>query len=108
VTTTDVIVTATPTEYTVSAVPETHRGHYHFAITVAYRGDGLWAVCRMRECLGADGEWDWESRPSEREAEWLATHRFDLDTALDLARREAPNVTVNGFTVADVLARGRR
>lgn len=47
---------------------------------------------------------DYEMRPSEREDEWLAAHRFDLDTALELAKATAPNVTVNGFTVEKALA----
>lgn len=40
-----------------------------------------------------------------REDDWLAAHRFDLDTALKLAREAAPHVTVNGRTVADALTR---
>jgi hypothetical protein len=42
-------------------------------------------------------------RPSEREDDWLDTHRFDLDTALKLAKEQAPLVTVNGYTVTDAL-----
>lgn len=105
-TTTSVEVFATPTEYTVSCIPESNINRGHFEITVSYRGDGRWAVTRHRWCLSADGEWEFEMRPSEREDEWLATHRFDLDTALALARREAPKVKVNGFAVADILAQG--
>lgn len=92
------------TEYTVSALPEDNINHGHMSITVAYRGRGLWAVSRHRMCLGRDGEWDWESIPSERTDEWLADHRFTRREALKLARQEAPNLTVNGHTVADVLA----
>ncbi|MGW9375680.1 hypothetical protein ACWGVR_37385, partial [Streptomyces xanthophaeus] len=57
------------------------------------------------QCLGSDGTWEYEMRPSEREDEWLDAHRFDLDTALKLARDQAPLVTVNGFTVDDALKR---
>jgi hypothetical protein len=39
-------VTATATEYTVSAVPETHRDHHLSAITVAYRFADAWTVSR--------------------------------------------------------------
>jgi hypothetical protein len=35
---------------------------------------------------------------------WLAEHRFDLDTALTLAREKAPHLKVNGWTVADELS----
>lgn len=106
-TTTEPQVTVKPTRYEVSAIPEDNRNHHHFTINVEYRGDGKWAVCQDRYCLGVDGIWEYEMRPSEREDEWLATHRFDLDTALCLAREEAPKVTVNGITVAAVLARAK-
>ncbi|HEY9413313.1 MAG TPA: hypothetical protein VIQ30_01015 [Pseudonocardia sp.] len=96
------------TEYTVCALPEDDINSGSYAITVAYRGRGLWAVLRHRMCLGTDGEWDYESIPSEREDEWLATHRFDVHTALRLALEAAPKVTVNGWTVADALAAAKR
>jgi hypothetical protein len=92
------------TEYTVNCLPEDDTDGHVFALTVAYRGHGLWAVLRHGSCLGSDGEWDYELRPSERESDWLATHRFDLETALKLAEEAAPKVTVNGYTVADALA----
>lgn len=76
-------------------------------LDVEYRGRGLWAVSRMSMCLSSAGEWDWEMRPSDREDDWLATHRFPLDEALELARQYAPSVTINGVTAAEVLARHR-
>jgi hypothetical protein len=90
------------TEYSVSTLPLEHPERHSFEITVAWRNVGRWAVLqRGRKCLGADGEWDWESIPSEREDEWLATHRFDLETALRLAREAAPKVKVNGRTFTE-------
>jgi hypothetical protein len=78
-------------------------------LTVEYRGRGKWAVTRTgRVCLGSDGEWDWESIPSERQDEWLTAHRFPLAEALDLARRHAPDVKINGMTAAEVLERHRQ
>lgn len=97
------------TRYEVSCLPEHHPMRRHFIIHVEPREGDTWAVVQPWQpapCLGSDGEWDWEMRPSERTEEWLATHRFDLDTALILAKREAPKLTVNGSTAADVLARG--
>ncbi|MET7975790.1 hypothetical protein ABZW44_22645 [Streptomyces mirabilis] len=91
------------TRYTVNCLPEDSIDSHVFEITVEYRGHDRWAVTRHSQCLAADGTWDWEMRPSERENDWLDTHRFDLDTALKLAREQAPLVTVNGFTVADAL-----
>lgn len=95
--------TVQPVSYLVSCLPEGEDQH-SFTIRVEYRGGGRWAVVQHRMCLGADGEWSWESIPSEREDEWLATHRFDLDTALELATQAAPLLTVNGFTITDVMA----
>ena len=92
------------TEYEVSILPEGDINRHVFAITVAYRGRGLWAVSRHSQCLAADGTWSWESIPSEREDEWLAAHRFPLEEALRLAKDAAPHITVNGYTVADALA----
>lgn len=96
------------TAYTVNCLPEDDTDGHVFALTVEYRGRDRWAVLRHGRCLGTDGQWDYEVRPSEREDDWLATHRFDLDTALKLAKEAAPRVRVNGFTVADALAMHER
>lgn len=91
-----------PTRYEVSIFPETSEHRRHFTITVEWRGDDRWAVLNSPYCLGTDGVWQYEPRPSSREDEWLATHRFTLDTALDMAKRAAPDVTVNGYRAADI------
>lgn len=96
----------TPTTYSVSILPMDHREHGHFEVTVEWRGNDRWAVLHSGYCLGADGEWDYERRPSSRTDEWLASHRFDLDTALRLAKDVAPGITVNGWTVEWALATG--
>lgn len=91
------------TAYSVCCIPE-GIDYELFAIRVEYVGRDRWAVrLRGKRCLGSDGEWDWEPIPSERSDEWLAAHHFDLDTALRLAKEQAPLVTVNGWTVHDVL-----
>lgn len=92
------------TEYTVCDLPEDDINHSAFAVKVAYRGRGLWAVTRHRYCLSRTGEWHYESMPSERTDEWLTEHRFYRDEALRLAREAAPTVRVNGMTVADLKA----
>lgn len=91
------------TRYTVNCLPEDGIDSHVFEITVEYRGNDRWAVKRHSQVLGSDGTWDYEMRPSAREDDWLAEHRFDLDTALKLAKEQAPQVTVNGFTVTDAL-----
>lgn len=92
------------TEITVSHIPETDPEHHAFAITVAWRGGDQYAVYRYGECLSADGTWDYESRPSAREDDWLATYRFDQATALSLAVAHAPTVQVNGIMARDLEA----
>ena len=102
-------VYARVTSYDVSVWPEGIEciDSETWKLTVEYRGHGKWAVTRGRSCLGSDGRWDWEVRPSEREDEWLATHRLPLGEALDLARKHAPHVTINGLTATEALARHR-
>jgi hypothetical protein len=86
-------------EYTVCALPEGHREYWHFAVTVNLRGDGRWTVANCGYVLSADGTWAPETSDSDR---------FDLDTALRLAREAAPHVTVSGWTRTAVLARDGR
>jgi hypothetical protein len=93
------------TRYEVSLFPEGDINRPVFTINVEDRGHDRWAVVRHRQCLNAEGEWSWESIPSEREDEWLATHRFDLDTAQQLAKQAAPHLTVNGLTALEVYRR---
>lgn len=93
------------TRYEVSCLPPDNINARHFTITVEWRGGDHWAVCWFGECLGADGEWDYEPRPSSREDDWLETHRFTLGIALMLAKQEAPKIRVNGRTAADFLTR---
>jgi hypothetical protein len=63
-------------------------------------------VVRLGDCLGIDGTWDYEAQPSSREDDWLDRHRFDLDTALDLAVKAAPDIVVNGRRAGDLAANG--
>lgn len=90
------------TEVTVCAVPESSVNHYVYAVTVSWRGDETYAVMHSGFCLGADGEWDYEPRPSSRDDEWLASHRFDYDTAYRKAIEVAPDVIVNGRKAREV------
>lgn len=96
-----------PTRYEVSVLPHDDINRSSFTINVEARGHGTWAVARHNQCLNASGQWDWEPSPSNREDDWLATHRFDLDDALALARKLAPTVTVNGRTALDAYQRTR-
>jgi hypothetical protein len=97
--------TVRTTRYEVSCLPPDDINAPHFTVRIEYRGRDLWAVTNGWGCLGTDGEWEYEPSPSNREDDWLETHRFDLDTALNLAKEAAPKMTVNGYTVAYILAR---
>lgn len=94
-----------PTSYTVSCLPYDDINAESYSIRVDYAGHDRWAVRqRGSRCLAADGKWEWEPIPSEHDDDWLAAHRFDLDTALRLAKEQALLVKVNGRTVEQVLA----
>lgn len=93
------------TEVTLSAIPEDNINHSLYSVTVTWRGGDQYAVKRHSQVLGADGTWEYEPSPSNRTDEWIATHRFDYDTAMRLAHEACQHVTVNGLTVADTLAR---
>lgn len=93
-----------PTQYAVSCLPEGHEARTHLTVLVEYRGHDQWAVVWPGTgCLSTGGEWHYESLPSERAQEWIAEHRFPLNEALWRAREVAPTLSVNGFTVTEVL-----
>jgi hypothetical protein len=93
------------TRYEVSCLPQTDPNADLFTLTVEERSPGRWAVLRGRMCYDADGVREFESMTTGRTDEFIARFRFDLDTALELAAKLAPTLTVNGHTVADALAR---
>jgi hypothetical protein len=93
------------TRYEVSCLPEDNINHRYFKLHVEHRGSGHWIVCQdglPRLCLGRDGTWEYESAVDD---EWIAMRTFDEETALALAREAAPDVTVNGYSVAHFLQR---
>ena len=92
------------TRYSVSVLPADHEAARYFTATVEHRGGQVWAVCYAGLCLDAAGIWSEEPSVSDRDAEWLATHRFDLPTALRLAEQAAPHLVCNGRTAAQVAA----
>ncbi|HZE01535.1 MAG TPA: hypothetical protein VE155_07195 [Pseudonocardiaceae bacterium] len=94
------------TSYDVSCLPPHYRARRHFTLTVEYRGDDLWAVCRYGHCYGENGAQEYERSPSNRDDDFLTRFRFPLTRALQIARERAPDLTVNGYSVADALANG--
>lgn len=101
------LVLVEPTRYEVSVLPADDINRLHFTVNVEARGHGRWAVAWHGRCLDANGNWDWEPSPSNRDDDWLDAHRHDLETALDLARDVAPRLTVNGHTALDAYRRTR-
>lgn len=94
------------TEHRVCAVPRSVPSWQAWSLKVVWRSENRWAVADgFGRCLSRDGEWSWESSPSERTEEWIAEHRFDLDTAMALAISACEHVEVNGFTPEQEVAR---
>lgn len=88
------------TRYTVTCVPADASPDAHvWAITVEEQRDGKWLVNCHGSWLDAKGEWHIGYSGVYKQC------AHDLDTALRLAREHAPLVEVNGYTVADALAR---
>ena len=109
-----------PVRYHVSLLePEDDEEFYTLTvITVAYRGDDRWAVYEgiydhssLPRALNRDGEWEYEGSGERANEDWLGTHRFPLDEAVELAKKAAITVGVYSHrdkrmvTASDVLAR---
>lgn len=107
------------TRYEVSCLPPDYPDANVFTLTVEWRGEDRWAVRRGGAIYDAEGNRSWgyvwedgrepvtaEERVSYQQGydAWMASHRFDLDTALGVAKKVAPLLTVNGWTVERVLA----
>lgn len=97
------------TEVSFSPIPPGDVNRVAWEVTVEYRstqedGTHLYAVKHFSHCLSRGGSWDWESRPSEREDEWLAEHRFPYDEAVRLAKQHCMSIKVNGMTAVAAAA----
>ncbi|WP_404289202.1 hypothetical protein [Glutamicibacter arilaitensis] len=72
----------------------------YFAITVARRSPGRFAVLHMSQCW--DGtEWVHESLPSNRTDEFKEKARFPLEEAVTLASALSNSVKLNGKTLEE-------
>jgi hypothetical protein len=58
------------------------------SINVEQQGSGRWAITLAPDIMDIDHEWSYVPPASERDDEWAATHLFDHDTALEMARKE--------------------
>lgn len=87
-----------PARYEVCALPPDFKAWRLFVLNVEYRGDGRWAVCHHGMAYSGDDKAQLTGAGP--------TPTFTLDEALELAKRLAPTIRVNRFTVADALANG--
>lgn len=75
--------------------------HYH--VVVEERSKGRWAVIEpMGSVLSSNGEWEDEPSPSSRTNEWLDSHRFSFETAMELAHKALPDIEANGVTAREM------
>jgi hypothetical protein len=108
--------TVKPVKYRVSCVPEDGPDADLFTLCVEYREAGRWAVTNGSRHYAADGTisfgFGWDREPvTDAEIDaferghqaWLAVHRFDEDTALRIAREQAPLMRYRDYTVQDAL-----
>lgn len=107
------------TRYEVSCLPPDDINTPAFTITVEWRGEDRWAVMRNGAYYNLHGKKSWgvhweDDREPVTDEEiaayaraheaWLAEHRFDEQTALRIAREQAPRIVVGPWTVEKVLA----
>lgn len=92
------------TRYDVTAPIKDPESAAAWSIQVERRDVDRWAVTRGRRVLSCRGTWDHEMDEDASDEAWLAEHRFPRGEAIDLAVAALPFVTVNGKTVADILA----
>lgn len=90
-----------PTEYTVTELADDDVNTTIWAIKVEWRAGDRWAVTNIGRCLNTNGEWDHEPSPSNRDDEFLRTHRFSLNEAQSLALEAYPKLVINGLWVRD-------
>lgn len=90
----DVIVSVT--RYTVSVLPADDINHRYFALHVELKPRG-WVVHNGHEFYTEGGSW----KPGQA----TAHHFADYEDALAVARKAAPDVTVNGHTAVEAYRR---
>lgn len=102
---TEVEVHVRPVDYLVTVWPEGHDCSEAslWALLVAYRGNGRWAVEQgwshgdLKRVLTRSGEWDYDHRGDPG-------YRFTREEAIELARAHAPLIEINGHTATEVMA----
>lgn len=70
---------------------------HHFAIQVSRRSEGRFAIVHGSQCWNGT-TWEYESLPSHRTEEFIASTRFDRDDAVRQALELVDAIKINGFT----------
>jgi hypothetical protein len=61
-------------------------------------GPDKWAIRDgFRMCLSTEGVWDYESMPSNRPEDWIATHRFDDFEVAWAAAKETARLSLEDY-----------
>ena len=89
--------------FTVSLFPPGHDYYRDCSVSVASRGKGMWAVVCFASVLSRKGKWVYEPMPSSRTPAWVKNHRFGLQEAIELARKHAGTMEINGRSVEEIL-----
>lgn len=88
------------TQYTICGLPLDHELALHFSVLLEWRPGGRYVVRRLSQYLDVDGEW--LTGPDDTE-QWRADNWHSYDTAADLARVAAAELTFKGQTAAQIL-----
>lgn len=91
--------------YQVSCLPSSHPDAQHFSLRVERRSTDpdRWAVTEGFVCYDANGRQEYESTVTNRTDTFRRQFRHTLTDAMELARKIAPTMTVNGWTVQALL-----
>lgn len=86
------------TEYAVSCLPDDNVNRKYYTLTVKRQRDGRWAIMDGPFAYDVNGVADIEPRSWAFDEAWESAHLFDEATALELAKKFAPLMEVNGVT----------
>lgn len=92
----------------VSCVP----GNFNFSLFVEFRNrragidwysvtNGWPLHTHGARTIDRNGKWADEHKPTSHSPSWRKARQFTLEEAIEIAKKYAPDVTVNGFTVPD-------
>lgn len=87
------------TEYKVSCLPADDVNARWYTLKVVRQRDGRWSIKDGPFIYDVNGDTEFESASALYDEKWKSTRLFDETTALELAKRFAPLMELNGVTV---------